>query len=250
MEKQSILYACSKPTKMNYVFFGNYRDKTGRYHEYIDINGMEHRGFSLTQPTLALDVTQEAHKLLDEFLEEHPLVKNKSWTRTNVREKQNKETTEVLNSAQAIIEAAKMNTQEVYDFAKLAGLGKNSNVDVLRAKIITLAQNDAKKFMKIHFDPEKSYRTFIVDALVSKKLSYENATFMYGKEAIGLSEEQVIVWLKDNKDIYAILRQELRGGESSVEQRKPIEEKSYHTKEVKTEARSEKIKKQTKQKIN
>jgi len=245
--KQTIVYACSKPTKMNYVFFGNYKDKTGRLHEYMDINGMEHRGFSHTQPTLSLDISHESHRLLDEFLATHPLVMNGKWKRTDIREKQTQETKTVLDSAQAIIEAAKMNTKDVFDFAKLAGLGRNSNADVLRAKIIKLAQEDANKFMAIHFDPEKSYRTFIVDALKSKKLSYENATFMYGKEAIGLNEEQVIVWLKENKDIYAILRQELRGGQPSIEQRKPIEVKPQQKKEVEAEVRSEKIKTQNKQ---
>ena len=34
---------------------------------------------------------------------------------------------------------------------------------------------------------------------------------MYGKEAIGTNEEQVIVWLKENKDIFALIKHELRG---------------------------------------
>ena len=64
-----------------------------------------------------------------------------------------------------------------------------------------------------YFDPEKGYRVFIVDALKSKHLTYKNTTFMYGKEAIGTNEEQVIVWLKEHKDIFALIKHELRGEE-------------------------------------
>ena len=77
-----------------------------------------------------------------------------------------------------------------------------SDTDVLRAKVIKIAQDSPEKFMETHFDPEKDYRVFILDALRSKNLTYKNSTFMYGKQAIGTNEEQVIVWLKENKDIF------------------------------------------------
>ena len=98
----------------------------------------------------------------------------------------------------------------------LTKMNLNSDTEVLRAKIIELAQKNPSKFMEIHFDPEKDYRVFIVDALKSKNLTYKNSTFMYGKEAIGTNEEQVIVWLKDNKDIFALIKHELRGETKKV----------------------------------
>jgi len=60
---------------------------------------------------------------------------------------------------------------------------------------------------------KKNLRVFILDALKAKKLKYKNETFYYGKEAVGTNEEQVLVWLKDNKDILAILKHEIRGEE-------------------------------------
>ena len=76
-------------------------------------------------------------------------------------------------------------------------------------KLVGKVINEGKnQYVKI---PKKDYRVFIVDALKSKNLTYKNSTFMYGKEAIGTNEEQVIVWLKENKDIFALIKHELRG---------------------------------------
>ena len=38
-----------------------------------------------------------------------------------------------------------------------------------------------------------------------------NGVYKYGSETIGLTQDQAIVWLKDNADIYALLKNELRG---------------------------------------
>ena len=65
--------------------------------------------------------------------------------------------------------------------------------------------------METHFDPEKDLRVFILQAVKERKIGYKNETFYYGREAIGTNEEQVLVWLKDNKDILAVLKHEIRG---------------------------------------
>ena len=92
------------------------------------------------------------------------------------------------------------------------------------AKIIKIAQDSPEKFMDMHFDPEKDYRVFIIDALKSKNLSYKNSTFMYGKEAIGTNEEQVIVWLKENKDIFALIKHELRGDKPQTKKKTTVKQ--------------------------
>ena len=51
-----VFYRSKSPTKMSYVFFGNYRDKTGRQHTYTDINGVAHRGFPNTSPVIRLNI--------------------------------------------------------------------------------------------------------------------------------------------------------------------------------------------------
>lgn len=197
------------PRLKNFVLSGTYKDKFGVIKKLLDVNGLE-RDWPINSATFILNKSIQNDAIADEWLQGHPDIVN-DWDRTDLIEKEQQETEETLNSAQAIIEAAKMNVKAVVDFAKLASMNTNSDTDVLRAKIIKLAQDDPAKFMEVHFDPEKDYRVFIVDALKSKNLTYKNSTFMYGKQAIGTNEEQVIVWLKDNKDIFALIKHELRG---------------------------------------
>lgn len=211
MEKKNLIaYSHKTKTRLNLMSFGgSYIDKTGKQHILKDINGLE-RDFVVRGSSFILRKDIENDVILDEWLSKHPSILS-SWNREDYVEIEKVETEKTLNSAQAIIEAAKMNVKSVVDFAKLTKMNLNSDTEVLRAKIIELAQSNPSKFMEIHFDPEKDYRVFIVDALKSKNLTYKNSTFMYGKEAIGTNEEQVIVWLKDNKDIFALIKHELRG---------------------------------------
>ena len=211
MEKKNLIaYSHKTKTRLNLMSFGgSYIDKTGKQHILKDINGLE-RDVEVRGASFILRKDIENDVILDEWLSKHPSILS-SWNREDYVEIEKVETEKTLNSAQAIIEAAKMNVKSVVDFAKLTKMNLNSDTEVLRAKIIELAQSNPSKFMEIHFDPEKDYRVFIVDALKSKNLTYKNSTFMYGKEAIGTNEEQVIVWLKDNKDIFALIKHELRG---------------------------------------
>jgi hypothetical protein len=213
MEKKNLIAYSHKTKKsLNLMSFGGlYIDKTGREQILLDINGRE-RDFVVRGSSFILRKDIENDVILDKWLSKHPGILS-SWLREDYVETEKEETEKTLNSAQAIIEAAKMNIKSVVDFAKLTKMNLNSDTEVLRAKIITMAQQSPSKFMEIHFDPEKDYRVFIVDALKSKNLTYKNSTFMYGKEAIGTNEEQVIVWLKENKDIFALIKHELRGDE-------------------------------------
>ena len=210
--KNLISYKHKTKSKLNLMSFGNsYKDKFGVLQELKDVNDLD-RNFVARGASFILRKDIENDVILDKWLQNHPDVLN-SWIREDFVETEKITTEKTLNSAQAIIEAAKMNVKSVIDFAKLTKMNLNSDTEVLRAKIIKVAQEDASKFMEIHFDPEKDYRVFIVDALKSKNLSYKNSTFMYGKEAIGTNEEQVIVWLKEHKDIFALIKHELRGEE-------------------------------------
>ena len=42
-------------------------------------------------------------------------------------------------------------------------------------------------------------------------IKWEKDVFKYGTQVVGVSEDQVIKWLKDNKDIYALLKSQMRG---------------------------------------
>jgi len=221
--KNLIIYKHSKFGRIsNFNFGGQYKDNTGRIHQLKDINGLE-TVFVTNQASFILNKDLEGDMLTDTWLSKHPEIIT-HWIRTDVEQKEQIETKETLDSAQAIIEAAKMNVEDVITFAKLSKMNIKSNTDVLRAKIIKMAQDNPQKFMEAHFDPEKDYRVFIIDALKSKNLSYKNSTFMYNKEAIGTNEEQVIVWLKENKDIFALIKHELRGDKPTTKKKTTVKQ--------------------------
>ena len=94
-----VFYRSKSPTKMSYVFFGNYKDQTGKTHTYTDVNGVAHRGFPNTQPVIRLNINLEHHKLVDDFLINHPLVKNNSWLRDDaiVRQEQEAKILEMIS---------------------------------------------------------------------------------------------------------------------------------------------------------
>ena len=162
MEKKNLIaYSHKRKSKLNLMSFGNsYIDKTGRQQILKDINGLE-REFTVRGASFILRKDVENDAILDKWLSNHPDVVN-SWLREDYVETEKVETEKTLNSAQAIIEAAKMNVKSVIDFAKLTKMNLNSDTEVLRAKIITIAQESPSKFMETHFDPEKDYRVFIV----------------------------------------------------------------------------------------
>ena len=210
--KNLIVYKHRKHDKIsNFNLGSQYKDASGKLHQLKDINGLEQQ-FVTSSASFILNKSIEGDVLTDNWLKNHPDIKA-NWERTDMQQKEELETKNTLDAAQAVIEAAKMNVKDVVDFAKLSKMNIRSNTEVLRAKIIKMAQDNPEQFMSVHFDPEKDYRVFIVDALKSKNLSYKNSTFMYGKEAIGTNEEQVIVWLKEHKDIFALIKHELRGEE-------------------------------------
>tara|TARA_B110000902_G_C14282075_1_gene577294 strand:- start:292 stop:969 length:678 start_codon:yes stop_codon:yes gene_type:complete len=221
--KNLIVYKHTKYKKIsNFNLGSDYKDKAGKIHYLKDVNGLD-TNFVTSSASFILNKSVENDVLTDTWLKGHPDILS-GWERTDVAQKEQEDTKETLDSAQAVIEAAKMNVDDVLTFAKLRKMNVKSNTDVLRAKIIKIAQDSPQGFMDTHFDPEKHYRVFVLDALKSKNLSYKNSTFMYGKEAIGTNEEQVIVWLKDNKDIFALIKHELRGDEPAAKKKTTVKQ--------------------------
>lgn len=221
--KNLIVYKHKKYSKIsNFNLGNNYKDRLGKIHYLKDVNGLDTK-FVTSSASFILNKSIENDVLTDNWLKGHPDILV-GWDRTDVAQKEQADTKDTLDYAQAIIEAAKMNVDDVVMFAKLSKMNIKSNTDVLRAKIIKVAQDNPKKFMDTHFDPEKDYRVFILDALKSKNLSYKNSTFMYGKEAIGTNEEQVIVWLKENKDIFALIKHELRGDKPATKKKTTVKQ--------------------------
>ena len=196
---------------MSYVYFGNYKDKTGKMHTYTDVNGVAHRGFPNTSPVIRLDIMQEHHKLVDDFLMNHPLVENGQWIREDSIERQEQEASAIMTSANAVMEAAKLNMAEVRELARLIGLNLDSRDDILKAHVLKIAAENPDYFMTMWFDEDKHYRVFLLEAQQAKIIKWEKDVFKYGTQTIGISEDQCIKWLKDNKDIFALLKSQLSG---------------------------------------
>tara|TARA_S200002703_G_scaffold133080_1_gene121117 strand:- start:64 stop:738 length:675 start_codon:yes stop_codon:yes gene_type:complete len=221
--KKLVQYDYKNPKGVASYTFGNYKGKNGRIIEYKDINGNPDT-ITFKGASVLLDMDNEGHVLIDNFLKKNPDVVGGKWIRKDLHAIEKQKTKDTLDSARAIIEAAKMTDKEVKQMATLLRFNVNSEIDVLRAKMIDVAQNQADKFMGMYFDPEKDLRVFIIEAVRERKINYNNDTFYYGKEAIGTNEEQVLVWLKDNKDILAILKHEIRGEEKSKNKTVKIED--------------------------
>ena len=83
---------------------------------------------------------------------------------------------------------------------------------LLRAKIIDFASNNTDKFMSHLEDIDKEHRVFLRKALGKNILMKVNGVWKHNTLNIGLTEDQAIVWLKENGDTYALLKHQLRTG--------------------------------------
>jgi succinate dehydrogenase flavin-adding protein (antitoxin of CptAB toxin-antitoxin module) len=116
----------------------------------------------------------------------------------------------MIESAEAIQIAVAMTDKEILDFCKLTGIRtKDNSIEFVKAQVIKLSNDDPNKFSRIINDRDKDYRVFIEHAIDAKILNFVNGTYKHNTETIGLTEDQVVLWLKDNKDIHALLRKEM-----------------------------------------
>jgi hypothetical protein len=90
-----------------FYIFSNYKKSNGKRVKYLDING-EPGIIKWIDPVAMLDLDNEGHALMDEFLKGHPAVRSNEWTRVDLKAQERRETTDTLDSARAVIQAAKM----------------------------------------------------------------------------------------------------------------------------------------------
>jgi hypothetical protein len=95
---------------------------------------------------------------------------------------------------------------------------------MLKAKIIQFANSSPDKFLSLTNDIDQEYRIFLKKAIAKNVLTKVNGVWKHGSVNIGLADEQAIVWLKENADIYALLRRQLRTGKPAVEEVPVVEE--------------------------
>ena len=133
-----VTVTAKKPKKMGFISFSSYNNRKGILTELIDNNGHVMKEFTMERPVLTLNLDNDFHVRIYEFIKDHPLTHQGIVKVEDQTEKELKVAEKAINSADAVIIAAKMNTKEYRDFAKLAGFGQTSNDEVLKSKVIKI----------------------------------------------------------------------------------------------------------------
>ena len=77
-------------------------------------------------------------------------------------------------------------------------------------------------------DIDKEHRVFLKKAFDKGILTKVNGVWKHNTLNIGMTDDQAIVWLKDNGDTYALLKHQLRTGVTPVEETIELEEVEQH----------------------
>ena len=209
--KHVILIKANKPEKFNYCKFGNYKDVRGKNVELVDINDNKISGWEMFQPVVSLDINETYDKRVYEFLQDHPLIKG-NFIIDDLRDNEQKQAEIALKSAEAITTASSLSDKEMSDVSILLGFNPNLDSLMLKANIIKFANSSSDKFLSLLNDMDKEHRVFLKKALEKGVLSKPNGVWKHGTLNVGLTDDQAIVWLKDNADVYALLKHQLRTG--------------------------------------
>jgi len=221
MKRHIVLIKSKRPEKFNYCKFGNYKDKQGRNVNLVDVNDQMTNGYEMFQAVLSLDINQKQDKRVYEFLQDHPLLDGR-FTVEDLRANEEKNAEGALKSAEAITKATDLTINAMKDLAILMGMDSDLDDTMLKAKIIQFANSSPDKFLSLTNDIDQEYRIFLKKALAKKVLTNVNGVWKHGSLNIGLADEQAIVWLKDNADIYALLRKQLRTGKIEKIEEEPV----------------------------
>jgi len=164
----------------------------------------------MRSPAIVFDINDDFDLQRYTWLRNYPNIGSK-LTFEDTIEKEIVSTENMIVSAEAIQIAVGMTDKDILDFCKLTGIRtKDNSIEFVKAQVIKLANDDPNKFSRIINDRDKDYRVFIENAIDVKMLNFVNGTYKYNTETVGLTEDQVVQWLKDNKDIHALLKKELK----------------------------------------
>jgi len=209
--KHPVIVRVRKPKRFVYLGLGNsYKDpkEKGKRKDLKDING-ESYDFVMRSTATVFDLNDEHDKHVHDWLKSYPGIGNHLIFEDTI-EQELISTESMIESAEAIQIAVAMTDKEILDFCKLTGIRtKDNSIEFVKAQVIKMANDDPNRFSKIINDRDKDYRVFIEHAIDAKILNFVNGTYKYNTETIGLTEDQVVLWLKENKDIHALLRKEM-----------------------------------------
>tara|TARA_R110002096_G_scaffold17667_7_gene61004 strand:- start:3779 stop:4438 length:660 start_codon:yes stop_codon:yes gene_type:complete len=209
--KHPVIVRVRKPKKFVYLGLGSsYKDQNDRGKKKVlkDINGDEYE-FILRTPAIVFDLNDTHDKKVHDWLKSYPGIELQLIFEDTI-EQEMVSTEKMIESAEAIQLAVAMSDKDVRDFAKLTGIRiKDNSIEFIKAQVIKLANDNPNKFSSIVNDRDKDYRVFIENAIDAKKFVFVNGAYKYNTEVVGLTEDQVVLWLKENKEIHALLKKEM-----------------------------------------
>ena len=205
-----VMIQANDVAKFNYCKFGNYKSTKGKNIVLIDPNGDVVSGYEMHQPIVSLDINDDDDRRIYEFLKDHPLIKGK-FTINDMRATEEKNAELSLLKAEAITTASAIENRDLRDYAMLMNISTDLDNKLIKAKIIQFSNDNPTKFLETASDADKMHRVFLKKALAKKALTKVNGVWKHNSMSIGLTDDAAIVWLKDNGDMYAILKNQVRG---------------------------------------
>ena len=208
-----LIYVKARDDKrFSYVKFGTYTKRNGKKAVLLNPDDLPVDGWEMSNAHTTLDIDNEYDKRIYDFLSEHPFVtENKHYELVDTKANVERQAKGVLESAEAVQIATSIKDNELSDLTKLFGIGTGHDSKIIRAKLIQMAGAAPSKFMEIYNDADKSYRVFLKKALEKKVIQKVNDVWKHGNYTLGISDEHAIAWLKDNSEVYAVMKNQVRG---------------------------------------
>jgi len=208
-----LIYVKARDDKrFSYVKFGNYTRKNGKKSVLLNPDDIVVDGWEMSSAHTTLDIDNEYDKRIYEFLLEHPFIRaNKHYELIDTKANVQKQADGILKSAEAVQVATAIKDNELSDLTKLFGIGDGFDDAIVRAKLIQMAGQAPDKFLEIYKDADKPYRVFLKKALEKKVVQKVNDVWKHNNYTLGISDEHAIAWLKDNPEVYAVMKNQVRG---------------------------------------
>ena len=166
----------------------------------------------MTSALTTLNIDDEYDRRIYDFLLDHPFItQNKHYELIDTKANIKKQADGILKSAEAVQVATAIKDNELSDLKKLFGIGDDFDNDIVRAKLIQMAGQAPDRFLQIYKDVDKPYRVFLKKALEKKVIQKVNDVWKHNNYTLGISDEHAIAWLKDNSEVYAVMKNQVRG---------------------------------------
>lgn len=207
-----IVYVKAKDTKrFNYASFAAYKNRQGKTVYLIDPDGNKMDKWELHQSMQALDIDNEFDNRIYEYLQGHPLMDKGKFVLQDTRAEETEKADKILISAEAVSIANKLTPRESDDLCRLIGISNNFDSEIKKARLLRFAASSPAKFTELFNNKDKDYLVFLKKAHEAGLIKLVNGVWKHGAQTMGIHDEGAVKWLKDNKDVYALMRQDLRG---------------------------------------